>query len=98
MRQFRCWLILVRRKSCNGGTVAREQLHELAADRNVRGGEQAQDYREERAEELIRLGLQCFAMGEEELVSAKGGDPRRLLIAEAIWKGKRVAQRSGFRC
>jgi len=62
------------------------------ADRNVRGGPQGHDYRVKRAEELIRIGLECFEMSEEDLVRAKGGDPKRLLIAEAIWKQTTAGQ------
>jgi len=72
------------------------------ADRNVRSSEQARDYSVDRAEELIATGLECFGLEEEELKEAKGGDPRRLLIAGAIWKQTTVgqgwiAQRLGMR-
>ena len=64
----------------------------VQAARNVRSGAQARDHSVQRAEQLVRIGLECFEWEEAEMLKAKGGDPRRLMIAEAIWKQTTVGQ------
>lgn len=60
--------------------------------RNYRGGPQGHDNGMARAEWLIRAGCRCFGMKEEAMRRARGGDPRRLAVADAIWRQTNVGQ------
>ncbi len=61
-------------------------------NRHDRTGEQAHGHGEKRAEQLVRLGCECFELGMEELRQLKGGVPRRVLIAVAIFEQTTVSQ------
>jgi len=60
--------------------------------RKARSKPKAKDFILQRAEELIRLGFECFEWDETAMRKAKGVEPRRLLVAEAIWKQTTISQ------
>ncbi len=68
-----------------------EDLQEKQS-RNYRGGPQGHDHGLARAEWLLQAGCRCFGVKEEAMRGARGGDPRRLAVADAIWRQTNVGQ------
>lgn len=84
---------------CLGGVGFRDWLLERIGDgfsekrnRNYRSGVQGHDHGRARAEWLIDAGSDCFGVDEEALRQARGSEPKRLAIVDAIWRQTNVSQ------
>jgi hypothetical protein len=79
--EFRNWLL--------------DSIEERVArsDRRYRSSAQGRDYGEYRAEELIRMAVDCFVVGNVHLTDSACRHPGRILLAAAISRQTSVGQR-----
>ena len=84
-----------------GGKAFLAKLNELAEKpikervgmtRDCRRSPQVKSHGEEQAERWLEEGLKTAGLDEKDLRALKGSDPRKLVLAELLWKRTTVSQ------